>query len=124
MNLNCPHCGMALESVAMDPLSDWAGANLYICFNDACIYFVNSWATMRRQGWTGGYRYYYSENGNQGAILIADENSYRDRIVEWFDYADVHGLEPCQREPESDIRESLARLERKLDQLIMLHKEK
>ena len=61
-SLNCPFCHNALERVSTDPLSDWGGEELLVCFNNDCSYFVHSWSTMAKQGVCLGYRYYFSES--------------------------------------------------------------
>jgi hypothetical protein len=86
-NLNCPHCGNALDQVATNVLSDWGGARLFVCFNEECCYFSNSWTTLERQGGLFGYRYYYSEDtGNEGALLVASKESYTDCILPEEEY--------------------------------------
>ena len=85
-NLNCLYCHSALSLVQTDLLSDWHGEELLCCFNDTCKYTRDSWETMRKQGVPMGYRYFFcSTNGSEGALLIQDKDSYRDRVREWED---------------------------------------
>jgi hypothetical protein len=83
-NLNCPHCGCSLSRVLTDPMSDWQGEELLCCFNDECPYTKNSWRTMQRQGVPMGYRYFFCPaNGGEGALLIQNGDSYKDRLQDW-----------------------------------------
>jgi hypothetical protein len=86
-SLNCPHCGNALDPVATNPLSDWGGARLFVCFNEECCYFSDSWSVLEKQGSYFGYRYYYSEDtGNDGALLVSSKESYVDCIISEEEY--------------------------------------
>jgi hypothetical protein len=125
INYQCPHCKSSCECVQTDELSDWGGATLYICFNDNCPFFRNSFQTMRMQGAIGGYRFYWSENtGNEGSLLVLTDNSYRDRIIEsWFTLDNVEPT-PEEKQPVDPVIEYLKRIERRLDQIIMLFRER
>ena len=50
--LTCPHCGdrLAKWEVPDSPFNEWPSEFQYICFNDACSYFVGGWSTMASQG--------------------------------------------------------------------------
>jgi len=125
ISYQCPHCKHSLEKTTTDPLSDWLGEDLYICFNSSCTFYRNSWHVMRLQGVQAGYRYYWSESGGEGSLLILTDNSYRDKIVtSWFSFDEE--TEPIieEKAPEDPVIEYLTRIERKLDQLIMLYKER
>jgi hypothetical protein len=132
-NLNCPHCHEALDKVEMDALSDWAGAILWVCFNESCEYYRKSWASLSKQGVLAGYRYYYDDdNHTAGPLLILNPDSYRDRVVnledEWRDtfmffkydndyvFNDTVGL----KEDIQKLENQVDRVERRLDQLLML----
>lgn len=126
MNLNCPHCGHALTTIQTDPLSDWGGAYLDICFNDSCIYFKKSWSVLGKQGAPMGYRYYFSEEtSNEGPLLVANENSYKHCTVdlqsiqnnlEASEVSAVSSNDTCS------LKDRLYNIERKLDQLLLLYK--
>jgi SAM-dependent methyltransferase len=59
--LSCPYCGGRLErwQVPQSPFTEWPNDFLYICFNDACSYFVRGWGTMADQGNPCSYRLMY-----------------------------------------------------------------
>jgi len=117
-NYNCVHCGYALEKTQTDPNSDWMGEILYICFNNSCSFYKNSFLVMKMQGATGGYRYYYSESGQEGSLLILTDNSFTDRICHsWYSET-----EPEPIEPDNEVVAYLKQLEKKLDQILLLIK--
>jgi hypothetical protein len=59
--LRCPYCDQALAKwrVPDSPFNEWPSEFQYICFNDACDYFVAGWGTMAAQGAFGSYRFMY-----------------------------------------------------------------
>jgi hypothetical protein len=125
INYQCPYCKNALERVITDDLSDWGGETLHICFNSNCSFFTNSFQTMRMQGIDAGYRFYWSEDtGNEGSLLVLTDNSYRDRIItSWYTLDNVEPT-PEEKLPTDPVIEYLKKLERKLDQIIMLFRER
>lgn len=61
--LECPHCGSRLSkwAVPQTPFTEWDNEFMYICFNDACPYFVRGWQVMAGQGNVGiSYRVMYN----------------------------------------------------------------
>jgi SAM-dependent methyltransferase len=60
----CPHCGEALRKWAVpdNPFCQtWDNDHMYICFNDACPYYVRGWDTMDEEGNRGmSYRLMYN----------------------------------------------------------------
>jgi hypothetical protein len=113
LNLNCPYCGQKLDEIQTDVLSDWGGERLFICLNDECYYFVHSWETMRRQGASFAYRYFFSEaTGQDGALLVANHETYRDRVIDWS------VIEEPQKE--RSLTERLDSIESKLDTIIRI----
>ncbi len=83
--LLCPHCGQKMKKWATpdDPFSQWDAEFLYICFNDACPYFVNGWKTMGRQGHAGiSYRLAFDPQRNSCMpIPVASSEALRGWIV-------------------------------------------
>jgi len=124
-NLNCVHCNSELTLIATDVLSDWAGQNILVCFNNQCPFYLNSEKTMLKQGVSLRYRYRYNpDNGDEGALLVLDECSYKDRIIDWEEII-------CPKEEKTtldevvfkdDILDYLAKLDRKIDQILMMFK--
>ncbi|MBF0548991.1 MAG: methyltransferase domain-containing protein [Deltaproteobacteria bacterium] len=57
--LSCPHCGQKMRKweVPDTPFGcNWDHEFMYICFNDACPYFVRGWEVMEQNG-VGGKSY-------------------------------------------------------------------
>lgn len=54
----CPHCGEQLRIWNNPQLVCWSDEYQYVCFNDACPYFVRGWDWMRAQfNVNASYRY-------------------------------------------------------------------
>jgi SAM-dependent methyltransferase len=85
--LKCPHCGAKLKKwlVPDNPFScTWDNEFMYICFNDACPYYVRGWDHMNRQG-TGGQSYrlmYNPEKDCASSIPVPSPKALRNGIVE------------------------------------------
>ena len=132
--LNCPYCRSELSPVHTDPLSDWGGCSLWICMNDCCSFFTNSWNILGDQGAGMGYRYYYDEaNQNEGSILVASADTYKDRVVDFMvpkcesttlgfsPHTEItNELEILNRVRGMEIQ--LDKVVRKLDQIVMFFK--
>jgi len=62
--LCCPYCGEKLRKWAVpdNPFScTWDNDFMYICFNDACPYYVRGWDVMHKDGTSGvSYRLMYN----------------------------------------------------------------
>ncbi len=60
----CPYCGDKLRKWAVpdNPFAcAWDNDFMYICFNDACPYYVRGWDVMRKEGTVGvSYRLMYN----------------------------------------------------------------
>jgi hypothetical protein len=123
MNLNCPHCGNALDKVITDPLSDWGGVSKWICMNDDCGYFKTSWNVMQVQGVPMGYRYCCDEDSNGCPILVLNHYTYKDRVVDYEQEWKDQQLPTKDNDKDFDIKERLDKIERKLDQIIFFFKD-
>ena len=69
--LCCPYCGEKLRKWAVpdNPFScAWDNDFMYICFNDACPYYVRGWDVMQRDG-TGGVSYRLMYNPEKDRCL-------------------------------------------------------
>ena len=85
--LLCPHCGEKLRKWAVpdNPFSQtWDNDHMYICFNDACPYYVRGWDCTRNGfGCSGSYRLMYNpEKDNCLPIPVQSPRSLRDGIVD------------------------------------------
>lgn len=85
--LCCPHCGERLKKwlVPDNPFAQtWDNDYMYICFNDACPYYVRGWDHMHRDGNRGtSYRLmYHPEKDRCFPIPVPTPKALRDGIVE------------------------------------------
>lgn len=75
----CPHCDAELVTVETPILSDWYGAELEMCLNDMCEYFLKSFKVIFSQsGLNMGYR--YARNGG-GGVLVGSIDTYKDCVL-------------------------------------------
>jgi len=85
--LRCPHCGekMLKWAVPDNPFEvTWDNEFMYICFNDACPYYVRGWDFMYREGNRGcSYRLMYNpEKDCCMPIPVPTPKALRESIVE------------------------------------------
>jgi len=85
--LRCPHCGekMLKWAVPDNPFEvTWDNEFMYICFNDACPYYVRGWDFMYRDGNRGcSYRLMYNpEKDCCMPIPVPTPKALRESIVE------------------------------------------
>ena len=59
--LCCPYCENNLEKwvVPDSPFNEWPNEFFYVCMNDECSYYVQSWSTIAAIGDIGAYRLVY-----------------------------------------------------------------
>ena len=82
--LRCPHCNERLQKwrVPDSPFNEWSSEFQHICFNDACDYFVQGWATMSAQGAFGTYRFMYDPSTDACyPIAVLSRDALKDGIV-------------------------------------------
>jgi hypothetical protein len=79
----CPHCGRRMNRWAIPPASTWSGEYQYVCFNDACPYYVDGWAWMREQyNVTASYRYRLDPfTGDRGPLPVWSSTALRGSIL-------------------------------------------
>jgi hypothetical protein len=46
---HCPHCGQQMKKWRVPMASTWPDDFFYVCFNDACSYFVQGWKQLWEQ---------------------------------------------------------------------------
>lgn len=84
--LCCPHCGGRMRKWAVpdNPFCcTWNNDYMYICFNDACPYYVRGWEFLRKEGNTGSYRLmYHPEKDVCMPIPVPNPRALRESIVE------------------------------------------
>ncbi|MBN1106113.1 MAG: class I SAM-dependent methyltransferase [Deltaproteobacteria bacterium] len=85
--LSCPHCGEKLSKweVPHNPFAyTWDNDFMYICFNDACPYFVRGWDFMSREGNRGvSYRLMYNpEKDCCQPIPVPSHKALREGIID------------------------------------------
>ena len=85
--LRCPHCGekMLKWAVPDNPFEvTWDNDFMYICFNDACPYYVRGWDFMYREGNRGSsYRLLYNpEKDCCMPIPVPTPRALRESIIE------------------------------------------
>jgi hypothetical protein len=85
--LCCPHCGERLRKWAVpdNPFCQtWDNDFMYICFNDACPYYVGGWDYMFREGMGGvSYRLMYNpEKDRCLPIPVPTPHALKEGIVE------------------------------------------
>ena len=70
-------------AVPQTPFTEWDSEYMYICFNDACPYYLKSWEVMERQGNTGFcYRQMYDPlHDNLCPVPVPSARALRDGIV-------------------------------------------
>lgn len=81
----CPRCGGALSKweVPQTPFTEWDCEHMYICFNDACPYFVRGWTVMAAQGNRGiSYRQMFEPDRRVFMpVPVPSPGALRDGIV-------------------------------------------
>jgi SAM-dependent methyltransferase len=85
--LRCPYCRvkMAKWAVPENPFEvTWTNDFMYICFNDACPYYVRGWDFMHRDGNRGvSYRLMYNpDNDCCMPIPVPSPKALRESIIE------------------------------------------
>lgn len=85
-SLCCPHCGETMQKWAVPEnpfVCTWDNDFLYICFNDACPYYVRGWDFMAKQGNSGSYRFMYNPDKDTcNPIPVPTPRALRESIIE------------------------------------------
>jgi len=87
--LVCPHCGQNRNkwSTPSFNFSDglgWCTPFLYVCFNDNCKFFQNSWKQMSEvYGQEMGYRYMvHPDSGESSSVPVGNRQAMRGDIID------------------------------------------
>jgi SAM-dependent methyltransferase len=79
----CPHCGITMECMKTPYESTWGGEIHFVCFNDECSYYLNSWSALEEQGIeNAGYRCRMDPRGQCGPIAVWSDSALRNLIVQ------------------------------------------
>ena len=80
----CPHCQAPLIMWANPSLTNWAGEFQFVCFNDACPYYVRGWAWMlERFNVRASYRHRLDPtNGETGPLPVWSPDALRSNILD------------------------------------------
>jgi SAM-dependent methyltransferase len=71
-----------MDPVSMPMDSSWGGEIHFMCFNDECSYFVNSWKSLEEQGIEGtGYRCRMDPRGACGPAAVWSRDALKHLIV-------------------------------------------
>jgi hypothetical protein len=80
----CPHCGEKMKKWRVPDMSTWSSEYFYVCFNDACSYFVKGWSHMYKTQSVGcSYRHRYDPGtGHEGPLPVWAPESGKESIIE------------------------------------------
>jgi SAM-dependent methyltransferase len=86
-SLRCPYCGERMKKwvVPENPfVQTWDNEFMYICFNDACPYFVRGWDFMYEEGNRGmSYRLMYNpEKDRCMPVPVTSRGALKESIIE------------------------------------------
>jgi hypothetical protein len=87
----CPHCHQPLSRWNPPPLTSWDPHPQFVCFNDACPYFVRGWAWMRdHYNVAASYRHRLDPaTGETGPLAVWSPDALRHLIVDGKDATDA-----------------------------------
>ncbi len=79
----CPYCLKPMSRWANPQMSTWSGSFQYVCFNDACPYFVRGWTWMEQHfSVNASYRYRLDpETGETGPLPVWSMDALKNNIV-------------------------------------------
>jgi Ogr/Delta-like zinc finger protein len=80
----CPHCGQEMKKWKVPIASTWPNEFFYVCFNDACSYFVQGWEQIREQTATkASYRCRLDpDTGKYAPLPVWSSDALKDDIIE------------------------------------------
>lgn len=79
----CPHCDSLLVRWANPSLANWSGPFQWVCFDDACPYYVRGWDWMRQKfNVNASYRHRLDPtSGETGPLPVWSEDALRSGIL-------------------------------------------
>ena len=85
----CPHCQQKLNKLSTPSFNfsdglGWCTPFLYVCFNDNCKFFQNSWKQMSEvYGQEMGYRYMiHPDSGESSSVPVGNRQAMRGDIID------------------------------------------
>jgi hypothetical protein len=83
-NPDCPHCGGPMIRWANPQASTWGGSYQFVCFDDACPYFVRGWDwMMSRYNVAASYRYRLDPTtGERGPLPVWSASALRNHLID------------------------------------------
>jgi hypothetical protein len=85
----CPHCGQKLNKWSTPSFNfadglGWCTPFLYVCFNDECMFYRNSWKQMNEvYGQEMGYRYMiHPDSGESSSVPVGNRYAMRGDIID------------------------------------------
>jgi hypothetical protein len=80
----CPHCGSEMKKWQVPVASTWPNDFFYICFNDACPYYVKGWDRMwEQQATRASYRCRLDpDTGKFVPMPVWSADALKDGIIE------------------------------------------
>ncbi len=77
----CPHCGSEMLPIEMPDGTGWDGEIHFVCFNDECEYYKNSWDVLYEQGgFQTGYRCRLTPRETYEAQLVWGPDALKDKV--------------------------------------------
>jgi len=85
----CPHCGQNLNKWSTPSFNfadglGWCTPFLYVCFNDECSFYVNSWKHLNEAyGQEMGYRFMlHPDSGESSSIPVGNKYAMKGDIID------------------------------------------
>jgi len=80
----CPHCGQEMKKWKVPIASTWPNEFFYVCFNDACSYFVQGWERIWEQtAAKASYRCRLDpDTGKCAPLPVWSSDALKDDIIE------------------------------------------
>ncbi len=87
----CPHCLTPMVRWGNPQSTTWSGEYQYVCFNDACPYYVRGWVWMREHyNVAASYRYRLDPVTREtGPLPVWSPTALRNLIIAGKDGADA-----------------------------------
>jgi hypothetical protein len=79
----CTHCQQEMQRWYTPPDSTWGTVYQYICFNDACGYYIRGWDWIEKTyNKKASYRHRYNPfGGDAGPIPVWSPTALRENII-------------------------------------------